>query len=644
MELSVIIVNYNVRYFLEQCLVSALNALGGIDGEVWVVDNASTDGSVEMIKFKFPHVKLIANEKNVGFSKANNQAIKLASGKYILLLNPDTVVQEDTFRQCICFMEKHPEAGGMTVKMIDGKGHYLPESKRGFPSPWASFCKIFGLTALFPRSKRFAGYYLGHLDRNSTHAIEIMPGAFMFLRAEALVKTGLLDEQFFMYGEDIDLSYRILQNGYLNYYYPNCQIIHYKGESTKKGSLNYVVMFYKAMILFAQKHFSKQKQQYFVALIKLAVFLRASTSALKRILISVWLPLTDLALMLLGAYLIVPWWEKLRFDTTNVYPRNVTDWLISFYIAIWLIFLWFHGAYDKPQNKTAGLKGILYGALTILAVYSVFPQSLRFSRAIIILLTVWSTFAVLLNRIVSSKFINGLLDPNTGKKSVCFIGTKTEFDRSKPLLLRAGISDKNITHLLPNEILDEQLMVKDTIIADTINVKHVGEIIFGTKGIPIASIIHAMMNLSQYDIDFKIALHDGESIVGSNSIDTQGEFYLLEPLTIVRPNVKRQKRVFDILSAILILTFFPILLLTISKPIQVLKNAIRVLLGAKTWIGYYFPSPTKPNRAIKPSVYKFGERQNQSATNFDVKFYYPHSFSIKTEVSELLRNIFKKKG
>ncbi|HNV51874.1 MAG TPA: glycosyltransferase family 2 protein, partial [Tenuifilaceae bacterium] len=232
MELSVIIVNYNVKHFLEQCLMSVHSALKDIDAEVFVVDNASSDDSCSMVKQKFPTVKLIENYQNVGFSKANNQAIAQSQGKYILLLNPDTVVQEDTFTKCIAFMNSHSDAGAITVKMIDGKGNYLPESKRGFPSPWVSFFKIFGLTSLFPKSKIFARYYLGHLDKNATNQIDVLPGAFMFIKKEALNKSGLLDEQFFMYGEDIDLSYRITQAGYKNYYYPECQIIHYKGEST----------------------------------------------------------------------------------------------------------------------------------------------------------------------------------------------------------------------------------------------------------------------------------------------------------------------------------------------------------------------------------------------------------------------------
>ncbi|MBT7035082.1 MAG: glycosyltransferase family 2 protein, partial [Lentimicrobiaceae bacterium] len=220
MKLSIVIVNYNVEYFLDQCLNSVFKAMKNIDGEVFVVDNDSIDGSNEMVRKKYPDVKLIANKKNVGFSVANNQAIRISEGEYVLLLNPDTVVEHDTFEKCINFMDKNPDAGGLGVKMLDGSGKFLPESKRGLPTPSTAFYKMFGLSSLFPRSKRFAKYHLGHLDDNSIHKIEILPGAFMLLRKEALDKTGLLDEEFFMYGEDIDLSYRIIKAGYENYYYP----------------------------------------------------------------------------------------------------------------------------------------------------------------------------------------------------------------------------------------------------------------------------------------------------------------------------------------------------------------------------------------------------------------------------------------
>jgi GT2 family glycosyltransferase len=209
MQLSVVIVNYNVKYFLEQVLHSAYKAMQGIGGEVFVVDNNSADGSCEMVKRKFPQAILIENKKNTGFSYANNQAIKQAKGQYVLLLNPDTVVEEDCFSKCISFMESHPDAGALGVKMIDGKGHFLPESKRGLPTPEIAFYKMFGLATLFPKAKPFGGYHLGYLDNDEVHQVDVLAGAFMFIRKSVLDEIGLLDEDYFMYGEDIDLSYRI---------------------------------------------------------------------------------------------------------------------------------------------------------------------------------------------------------------------------------------------------------------------------------------------------------------------------------------------------------------------------------------------------------------------------------------------------
>ncbi|MCG8698987.1 MAG: glycosyltransferase family 2 protein, partial [Bacteroidales bacterium] len=204
MDLSIIIVNYNVKHFLEQCLHSVNKAIKGIKAEVFVVDNNSVDGSNQMVTEKFPGFKLIANKDNRGFSTANNQAISIAKGRYILLLNPDTIVTEDTFTKCIQFMDATPDAGALGVKMIDGKGNFLPESKRSLPTPGVAFYKIFGLSALFPKSKIFGKYHLGYLDKNQTHKVDVLAGAYMFMRKEALEKTGFLDETFFMYGEDID--------------------------------------------------------------------------------------------------------------------------------------------------------------------------------------------------------------------------------------------------------------------------------------------------------------------------------------------------------------------------------------------------------------------------------------------------------
>ena len=218
MKLSVIIVNYNVEYFLEQCLYSVRKAMQHIDGEVFVVDNNSTDGSNRMVKKKFPEVKLVENKDNLGFSKANNQGINLSKGEYVLLLNPDTVVEDDTFSSIVQFMDDNPDAGALGVKMVDGAGNFLPESKRGLPTPGTAFYKISGISKVFPKSRRFNKYHLGYLDEDEIHEVEILAGAFMLLRKKVLDEIGLLDETFFMYGEDIDLSYRVIKAGYKKIY------------------------------------------------------------------------------------------------------------------------------------------------------------------------------------------------------------------------------------------------------------------------------------------------------------------------------------------------------------------------------------------------------------------------------------------
>jgi N-acetylglucosaminyl-diphospho-decaprenol L-rhamnosyltransferase len=256
LQLSIIIVNYNVKYFLEQCLLSVIKACQHIEAEILVVDNHSTDGSFEFFANRFPQVQFIWKKKNEGFSKANNEALRLAMGEAVLFLNPDTIVPEDCLEKCLDFFAAQKNAGALGVYMIDGSGHYLPESKRGRPTLWASFCKITGLTKLFPQSKVFARYYLGHLSPRQTHQIDVLSGAFMMVKKKVLDSTGGFDEQFFMYGEDIDLSYRIQKAGYYNYYLADTAIIHFKGESTVKRSVEYVGHFYGAMILFIQKHYS----------------------------------------------------------------------------------------------------------------------------------------------------------------------------------------------------------------------------------------------------------------------------------------------------------------------------------------------------------------------------------------------------
>ena len=255
MKLSVVIVSYNVSHYLLQCLDSLQRALRGIDGEVIVVDNHSRDNSVALVHQAHPEVKVIENLHNLGFSKANNIALRQAKGEYSLLLNPDTIVADNTIRDCIAFLDLHPDAGAAGVMMLNADGTVAPESRRGVPTPLTSFYKLSGLCRMFPRSPRFGRYYLGHLPWQTPQQIDIVSGAFCMLRRSVLDKVGLLDEDYFMYGEDIDLSYRILKQGATNWYLPY-PILHYKGESTQKSSFRYVHVFYQAMLIFFRKHFS----------------------------------------------------------------------------------------------------------------------------------------------------------------------------------------------------------------------------------------------------------------------------------------------------------------------------------------------------------------------------------------------------
>jgi len=264
MKLSIVVVSYNVSTYLKQCLQSVEKALEGIEAEVFVVDNCSTDDSVSMVKRSFPWVRLIENKENMGFARANNIAIRQASGEYVLLLNPDTVVGEDTLRKATDFMDGHTRAGGAGVMMHNEDGTRAPESRRALPTPWVSFLKMMGCTRR---------YYMSQLSWDEPGRIEVISGAFCLLRRKALDEVGLLDEDFFMYGEDIDLSYRLMKGGWENWYLPY-PITHYKGRSTQKTDYRYVHIFYQAMLIFFRKHYSHLSVFYTIP-IKTAIYFRA---------------------------------------------------------------------------------------------------------------------------------------------------------------------------------------------------------------------------------------------------------------------------------------------------------------------------------------------------------------------------------
>lgn len=262
LKLSVIIVNYNVKYYLDQCIRSVLRAFEEMNtpAEIIVVDNHSADGSVDYLEQRypqklFPMVRFVRSAHNLGFARANNIAIRQSRGEYVLLLNPDTIVGEDALKASVDFMDAHEDAGAVGVRMLGAQGRRAMESRRGLPTPMVSFFKMLGFCNRWPHHRLFGKYYMGYLPWDEPSQIEVVSGAYCMLRRKALDEVGLLDEDFFMYGEDIDLSYRVLKGGYHNYYLP-VDILHYKGESTQKSSFRYVHVFYEAMLIFFRKHYS----------------------------------------------------------------------------------------------------------------------------------------------------------------------------------------------------------------------------------------------------------------------------------------------------------------------------------------------------------------------------------------------------
>lgn len=648
MILSVVIVNYNVKHFLEQCLISVYKSLEGIDAEVFVVDNASADGSCQMVRRRFPQVHLIENRENYGFSYANNQAMRIAKGKYVLLLNPDTVVEEDTFSKCIAFMDERPQAGSMSVKMIDGKGNFLPESKRAMPSPMVSFYKIFGLSRLFPKSRIFARYHLGHLSPDETHEIEILPGAFMFMRKEALDKVGLLDEAFFMYGEDIDLSYRILKGGYKNYYYPETTIIHYKGESTKKGSINYVMVFYKAMMIFARKHFSNRNASLYIMLIYTAIYFRAGLSIAKRIAHRIFQPLMDALIMVLGFVLMMALWDKVHFDGNWSYSPGVVHMVSLLYIVVWLFTGWLVGAYDKPQKLFAASRGILVGTFVILAIYALLPNSLRFSRAVILLVALWSVVFVQLFHWVMGLYKKDTFSAFRKLKRVAIVGHMDEIERVRDILSDAKVDFNEVGFISPtNSITHEQQMATFGQIEEYVRVNNIDEVIFCSDSLSSQDIIKTMLSLVSLGVDYKIAPPDSSSVIGSNSIDAAGELYTVDISAISMPGNRRYKRIFDLFVALCIILLSPILIFFIKPFGLAFTKSFAVLFGRYTWIGYAqaegldLTSLPKLRKGVFPPYKAHSAKEGNISVLERINIQYAKNYSVNSDVAILFAHLFR---
>lgn len=598
-QLSVIIVNYNVRYFLEQCLCSVQKAITGIQAEVIVVDNNSSDHSIEQLAPSFPWVRFIANSENTGFARGCNSGLKLATGKYILFLNPDTIVPEDCFQKCIDFLAAHTDAGALGIKMLDGSGRFLKESKRSFPSPLTSLYKLFGLAKLFPKSKIFSRYHLGHLDENKNNDVDVLAGAFMMIKKEVLDKVGSFDEIFFMYGEDVDLSYRIQKAGYKNYYFADSSIIHFKGESTRKGTMNYVRMFYNAMSIFVKKHYSGSRAGVFNFLIHIAIWIRAAFSAAGQFIRRIGLPLIDAGLILLCFWLVKNIWSVWVRPETG-YDQRLLWIAFPSYTLFFLITAYYAGLYDRWYKRTELISSMLIAMVCLLAAYALLPEKFRFSRGILLFGSLLAFFIISILRWVLIQ--TGTLSSDSHKEenaSTLIVASAKEYKQVTQLMKKAGFQEK----ILGRVAVDEQ---DQTAVGYFRNLNQLHkaipfrEIIFCEGTQKFSQIIKSTQQLPR-NISLKFHAAGSSSIVGSDSKDRSGESLSADNgFNLSNPYKKRLKRLIDVFVSLFGLVTFPFQLFIVKKPGQFFINCFTVLFAKKTWIGYTAAEKKLPH--LRPAI------------------------------------------
>ncbi len=587
-SLRIIIVNYNVRHFILQCIESIYRSdHQGIGLSITVVDNNSIDGSVAAIRNKYPSVEVISSKINLGFGKANNIAIQNTNTDYCLLLNPDTIIQEDTLRKCIDYMDLNSNVASLGVKMVDGNGNYLRESKRSLPSPLSSFFKISKLNDLFKNSSFFNSYYTKDLTGDLNEKVDVLCGAFMFCKTERLKELGGFDEAFFMYGEDIDLSKRILEAGYENHYLGNTRIIHFKGESSKKASFNYIHSFYNAMIIYVNKHYKGTGAILTKFLLKFAIIFAGLLRSIKEVLFSFLQPLIDFALIFIALNWVKDVWSQYYFGVADYYDKG--DFIVNslFYTTIWVSSLWFWGWYDGYRKIKSLFYATFFGTITILICYALFPMQYRSSRVLIILGSIISIIVPIIIDNLKNRLWKYRSTSQTIKSNVIIVGEK-----SNAVLITSQLNEQKYKYELIGIVNpdatsnDSDYLNNINYLTEIVKMYDVDEVIFSHKDISAEKIMD-LMTISETRIKYKIADVNSQHIIGSEDNKTQGKIYdTFSKYNLSKAVYRRIKRISDILFTLLFTLLMPIFSFIPAYRNDIFPNLFSTLIGRKTFVGY----------------------------------------------------------
>jgi GT2 family glycosyltransferase len=606
MELSIIIVNYNVKEFLQNLIHSIYKAGENLSYEIIVVDNASDDGSVEFVQEKFPDVKLISNKENLGFSKANNIGLKAAKGHYLLLINPDTLVSEDTFEKMIGFFKSNNDAGLAGCKILNPDGTLQLACRRSFPGPWTSFCKVTGLSNLFPDSRLFARYNLTYLDENQTYEVDAVSGSFMMLRKEVYEKIGGLDEQFFMYGEDLDWCYRIQKAGYKVCYVHTTQIIHYKGESTRRSSIDETKYFYNAMHLFVKKHLATS---FLVELIlRSAIGFRKIFTFIgkeKLIIISVLLDFLFFNLALLAA-------EKLYINFTEWGGFEDYHLVIIFTVPAMLHIIvgFFTGIYKK--NSLSVLRNFIaiFSSFFILSALTFFFKDFAYSRAVVIITYIVLLFTLTIWRIFAKLFFKAGADNYDVGKRTLIVGLNqpvvkiSEKLKSRKSDIHSVAGLIGFTHRdIGKEISDLKVIGSIENIEKVIKEKNINEVIFSSEELSYNQMMAIVARCQNENVEFKLVGNNLDFLVGKTSVSLLDDFSLIQVnYNISNPLMKFIKSVFDYILATLVLFLLYPFIYFISKVSKKKSEFRSLILGVpqifSNKVSFVGPKETLNNRKL----------------------------------------------